>query len=189
MLLASSAQVYGGMATGLLDEKQPLHPGNHYALSKAFMEQGAALWADRLRLLVARPFNYTGVGQEERYLVPKIVEHFRRRDPVIELGNLHVRRDFGDVRAVAEAYVALAEARDLPARAYNVASGALSSISDIIVHLTERTGHQIEVRINPVFVRANDVAELGGDAELLRSALPGWTPRRLADTLDWMLAT
>lgn len=188
VLLASSAQVYGGAASGLLDEEQPLNPGNHYALSKAFMEQGAALWADRLHLLVARPFNYTGEGQEERYLVPKIVAHFRRRDPVIELGNLHVLRDFGDVRAVADAYVGLVEARNLPARVYNVASGVLSSIGGIVEHLSKRTGYRIEVRVNPAFVRANDVAELGGDASRLRSALPGWGPRPLADTLDWMLA-
>lgn len=188
VLLASSAQVYGAAASGLLNEEQPLHPGNHYALSKAFMEQGAALWADRLRLLVARPFNYTGVGQEERYLVAKIVAHFRRRDRVIELGNLHVLRDFGDVRAVADAYVGLVEACDLLKATYNVASGVLSSIGDIVEHLTQRTGHRIEVRINPAFVRANDVAELGGDAAQLRLALPGWMPRPLTDTLNWMLA-
>jgi GDP-6-deoxy-D-talose 4-dehydrogenase len=188
VLLASSAQVYGAAASGLLNEEQPLHPSNHYALSKAFMEQGAMLWADRLRLLVARPFNYTGVGQEERYLVSKIVAHFRRRDPVIELGNLHVLRDFGDVRAVADAYVGLVEASDLPVATYNVASGVLSSIGDIVEHLTQHTGHRIKVRVNPAFVRANDVAELGGDATLLHAALPHWAPRPLTDTLNWMLA-
>lgn len=188
VLLASSAQVYGSTASGLLTEEQPLHPGNHYALSKAFMEQGASLWGDRLHLVVTRPFNYTGRGQEERYLVPKIVAHFRRRDPVIELGNLHVLRDFGDVRAVADAYAGLIEAIDLPAGTYNVASGALTSIAEIVGHLSDVTGHLIDVRVNPAFVRANDVAELGGDAGRLRAALPGWAPRPLSDTLDWMLA-
>lgn len=190
VLLASSAQVYGNAAAGLLTEEQPLRPANHYALSKAFMEQGAAaLWGDRLHLLIARPFNYTGVGQEERYLVPKIVAHFRQRAPSIELGNLHVLRDFGDVRAVADAYVDLVETRDdLSDGVFNVASGVLTSVGQIIEHLAERTGHKIEVRVNPVFVRANDVPELGGDSTRLRAALSGWSPRRLTDTLDWMLS-
>lgn len=187
VLLASSAQVYGGAASGLLTEDQPLRPSNHYALSKMFMERGATMWAGQLRLLIARPFNYTGVGQDENYLVPKIVAHFRRREPVVELGNLHVRRDFGDVRSVAEAYVKLVEAPEGLATCYNVASGALSSIGDILEQLTRLTGHQIDVRVNPAFVRANDVAELGGDATLLRSALAGWAPLPLTDTLQWML--
>jgi GDP-6-deoxy-D-talose 4-dehydrogenase len=92
------------------------------------------------------------------------------------------------VRAVADAYVGLVEAPDLPDRVFNVASGVLSSIGGIVDALTARTGHRIEVRVNPAFVRANDVAELGGDARRLRAALPGWSPRPLADTLEWMLA-
>lgn len=188
VILVSSAQVYGDAAAGLLTETQPLRPVNHYAFSKAFLEQGAALWADRLNLLVTRPFNYTGVGQEERYLIPKIVAHFRRHEPVIELGNLHVRRDFGDVRSVAEAYIGLLEAQNLPTGVFNVASGVLSSIGDIVEHLTQRTGHEITIRVNPAFVRARDVAELGGNAARLRSALPGWTPRPMRETLDWMLS-
>ena len=187
VLLASSAQVYGGSTAGLIDESHPFAPPNHYALSKAAMEQGAAFWGDRLRLVVARPFNYTGVGQEERYLVPKIVSHFRRREPAIELGNLHVRRDFGDVRTVADAYVALVE-RDAGPGPFNVATGRVSDIASILDHLASRTGHRIAVRVNPAFVRANDVPEFGGDHRRLRAALPDWRPRALEDTLDWMLA-
>lgn len=186
-ILASSAQVYGPGAEGLVAEDAPTHPANHYAISKLAMEQGAALWRNRIETVVTRPFNYTGIGQETQYLIPKIVEHFRSRAPVIELGNLWVKRDFGDVRAVAEAYAGLALAEVPPAVA-NIATGTVRSIDDILGILTDLSGHKLEVRVNPAFVRAGDVPVLGGDPGRLRLALPEWRPRDLSSTLAWMYA-
>lgn len=186
VILASTAQVYGAQAAGLLDEDRSVLPANHYALSKAAMEAGSRFWADRLVVTVVRPFNYTGVGQEARYLVPKIVDHFRGRADAIELGNLDVRRDFGDVRSVADAYAGLLEA-DAPPAVVNVGTGALESVRGIVDRLTALTGHRMDVRVNPAFVRADDVPELGGNVGRLRAALPGWRARSLDDTLEWML--
>lgn len=187
-LLASSAAIYGQSASGMVDESALPNPSNHYAVSKYAMELGAAFWRSDLDIRVARPFNYTGAGQETQYLVPKIVDHYARRASVIELGNIHVRRDFGDVRSVARAYCDLIVA-DQPNLLVNLATGRLSSISDIMAKLTELTGHSMEVRVNPAFVRANDVDILGGSTEHLRSLAPAWQPEALEDTLAWMLAS
>lgn len=184
-LLASSAQVYGAGAEGLIAEDAPTNPANHYALSKLAMERGAVFWSDRLEIVVTRPFNYTGVGQSTEYLLPKIVDHFRRRAPVIELGNTWVKRDFGDVRAVAQAYAGVILADEPPA-IVNIATGRVSAIDDVLAVLEEVSGHRLEVRVNPAFVRANDVPVLGGNVSRLMAALPGWVPRDLADTLTWM---
>ena len=186
VLLASSAQVYAPNMSGLIAEDAATLPINHYGLSKLAMEMGAHFWADRLRIIVTRPFNYTGPEQETRYLIPKIVDHFARRAPRIELGNIDVQRDFGDVRSVCAAYAALL--RGDHAGVFNISTGRLSSIRDVIAILTELTGHTIEIAVNPQFVRANDIAVLGGDNGRLRAALPDWSPRPLADTLQWMLA-
>lgn len=184
-ILASSAQVYGPGAEGLISEEAPTNPANHYAVSKRAMEQGAALWRDRLDIVVTRPFNYTGIGQGPEYLIPKIVDHFRRKERVVELGNTWVKRDFGDVRSVAKAYVGLALADTAPP-VVNISTGAVYSIGEILQILTDISDHQIEVRVNQAFVRANDVAVLGGDANRLRATVPGWQPRDVRETLEWM---
>lgn len=187
ILLASSANIYGNRAAGYLNEDTPPDPVNHYGVSKWAMEIGASLWMDRLDITIVRPFNYTGVGQEDRYLIPKIVDHFRRREPSIELGNLDVRRDFGDVRSVVGAYLGLVLSRPRE-RIFNICTGEVHSISDILAMARELTGHAVEVRVNPQFVRANEVAVLAGDPARLKAALPDWQAHDLRETLAWMLA-
>ncbi len=187
VLIASSANIYGNTTGGYLDESTPPNPANHYAVSKWAMELGARMWADRLHITIARPFNYTGVGQEEQYLIPKIVAHFRRREPVITLGNIDVSRDFGDVRSVVTAYCGLSLAPPA-AQVVNVCTGRVWNIRQIIAIASRITGHDIEIATNPAFMRANEVEILAGDASLLHSLLPDWQPKSLEDTLEWMLA-
>lgn len=187
VLIASSANVYGNVSEGMLDEHTPPAPANDYAVSKLAMEYMAKLWCDRLPIVITRPFNYTGVGQAENFLLPKIVSHFQRKAPAIELGNLDVWRDFSDVRAVVRAYRGLIEARAV-GQTVNVSSGITHSLREVIAKCSAITGHTLDVQVNPAFVRANEVKTLCGDNARLRSLVPGWETPDLDETLGWMLA-
>lgn len=185
VLLASSANVYGNQG-GELDESTPPQPANDYAASKLAMEHMARLWADKLPIVIARPFNYTGVGQAANFLLPKIVDHFRRKAEVIELGNLDVWRDFSDVRAVVEAYRRLLDAR--PAgETVNVCSGRTHSLREALEMAERISGHTLRVEVNPAFVRANEVKTLSGNPAKLCGLIGDWQSPPLEDTLRWML--
>jgi nucleoside-diphosphate-sugar epimerase len=186
VLIASSANVYGNASEGLLDETTPVSPANDYAVSKVAMEYMVNLWHSRLPIVITRPFNYTGVGQDENFLLPKIVSHFVRKADRIELGNLDVWRDFSDVRAVVSAYRGLLEARPI-GQTINVSSGVTHSLREVLDMCREITGHELITEVNPAFVRANEVKTLCGDNSRLRGLVPGWQTPALKDTLRWML--
>ncbi|MBC7456209.1 MAG: GDP-mannose 4,6-dehydratase [Massilia sp.] len=185
VLLASSANIYGNADVALIDEKVAPAPANDYAVSKLAMEYMARLWMDRLPIIIARPFNYSGRGQGENFLLPKIVAHFRRGEPAIELGNLAIARDFSDVRMVAASYRRLLAAS--PAgQTFNICSRRSNTLAEVIDSLSNIAGYRIEVRVNPAFVRANDVLSLTGDNAKLAGAIGAIEPIALADTLRWM---
>jgi nucleoside-diphosphate-sugar epimerase len=146
----------------------------------------ANLWVEQLPLFIVRPFNYTGVGQDERFLIPKIVSYFREKKAVIELGNLEVWRDFGDVRSVANAYRQLLEKCPI-GETINICTGQTHTLREIIALCENITGHSIEIQVNPAFVRANEVRVLAGDNTRLTAAIGDRQAYNLEETLRWML--
>lgn len=185
VLLASSANIYGNSNVELLTEDVPPAPANDYAVSKLAMEHMSSLWKDRLPIIIARPFNYTGIGQSDKFLLPKIVDHFRRRAPLIELGNIDVARDFQDVRFVANAYCRLLDANAI-GQTVNLCSGHAYTLTEVIRMVEGLAGYRIEVKVNPAFVRANEVAKLTGSNRKLSELIGPLDIIPLQKTLQWM---
>lgn len=186
ILLASSANIYGNASEGMLDENTPPAPVNDYAVSKYAMELMARLWMDRLPIIITRPFNYTGIGQPEHFLIPKIVSHFQQKKNKIELGNLDIWRDFSDVRDVVRIYRQLLEANAY-GHILNICSGKMYSLRDIIKLCEQLTGQPIAIRVNPAFARANEVKKLYGNSGNLNKLINKKSFLPLEKTLEWML--
>ena len=186
VLLVSSANVYGNRSEGVLSEDTLPNPANDYAVSKWAMEQMAHLWLDKLPLTIVRPFNYTGVGQDKLFVIPKIVSHFKQKKPVIELGNLDVWREYGDVRSVANIYAKLLEQAPT-GDTFNICTGQAYSLREVVNLCKKITGQRIDIEINPRFVRANEVRMLRGSNNHLRETVGSWKNHNLRESLIWML--
>ena len=114
LIFAGSAEAYGATARqGVpLKETDPLQPLNEYAATKAAADLAlGALAANGLRVIRFRPFNHTGPGQTDEFVVPAFASQIARiekgaQPPVMMVGNLDAQRDFLDVRDVVDAYVA-----------------------------------------------------------------------------------
>lgn len=186
VLLASSANVYGNTDQSPIQETLAPQPANHYAVSKLAMEFLAQTYAQRLPLFLVRPFNYTGPLHDESFLIPKLIRHFVEKRSSVSLGNLHVEREFNDVRMVCASYLGLLE-KAHTGDVYNICTGQSYSLTQVLATLSEISGHAISVEVNPAFVRANEVHRLCGSPDKLRQALGVLPDFSLRDTLAWML--
>ena len=108
------------------------------------------------------------------FLIPKIVSHFRDSKELIELGNLDVSRDFTDVRDIAQAYFSLYES-PASSEVVNLCSGKAYELKSVIEMMNEIADYEIEVRVNPAFVRDNEIKVLSGDNSHLMG-LTGFKP-------------
>jgi nucleoside-diphosphate-sugar epimerase len=187
VLLASSANIYGNRREGVLDETLQPEPANDYGITKLTCEMLGRLYADRLPVITVRPFNYTGRGQGEQFIIPKIIAHAKDRRPVIELGNIEVARDFSDVRAVVDSYARLLDEPAAIGGLYNVCSGEARTLSEVIALVEQLSGHHMDVQVNPAFVRADEVKVLCGSRARLESVIGTVVMPSLEDTLRWML--
>jgi len=188
LLVASSGNVYGAAAgSEPIGEDAVPQPLNHYGVSKLAAEQVVNLATDAVPAVVARPFNYTGVGQAGNFIVPKLVSAFRHRERQISLGNIDTIRDFSDVRWIARTYLALLEA-DFRGTV-NVCSGYGVRVRDILETLQRLAGHEIQTDIDASLLRSNEIHTLIGSPRKLESVLAVPPRPALTETLEWMYST
>jgi GDP-4-dehydro-6-deoxy-D-mannose reductase len=193
VVLISSGEIYGPPDRLPVDEQAPLRPQNPYAVSKAASDLLGGQYADAFDLGVVRlrPFNHTGPGQSDDYVVGTLTrqvaeaEAAGQPEAVVHTGNPDSSRDFSDVRDVVRAYVAAA---GLEPGVYNVASGRAVSVRELIELVRAAARIPVRHEIDPARVRAHDVPEVRGDASRLREAT-GWAPsipleQTVADALD-----
>lgn len=165
ILIASTASVYGNIE-GELDESVCPKPVNHYGNSKLAMENMTKAYFDKMNIIIVRPFNYTGVGQEDHFLIPKIVSHYKSKRKVIELGNINVYREFNGIEFVIETYYNLLVS-DIKSETFNVCTGRVYNIKSILSILNVLAGYEIKIKINPKFIRENEIQILKGSPEKL----------------------
>jgi len=190
IILASSANIYGIQAQEEMDESCTPNPINHYGCSKWAMEQIAATYLEQLNIIITRPFNYTGVGQDIKFLVPKIVDHFKQKKTILKLGNIDVWRDFSDVRWVSEVYTQLLGVLNPVVKPVNICSSTIISIREIILTLQKLANYTFEVESNPELTRNLDIKRQKGNNEKLFKLLPDLAPPiAIEETLQWMLET
>ena len=82
------------------------------------------------------------------------------------MGNIDVYREFNDVNFVVECYAKLLFS-NLKSNVVNVCSGNALNIKAIIEIMENLAGYQIEVFIDPNFVRTNEIKTLTGDKNML----------------------
>jgi GDP-4-dehydro-6-deoxy-D-mannose reductase len=197
VVLVGSGQVYGEPRELPVTEDAPLAPGNPYAVSKAACDVlgGHYAAAFGMRVVRLRPFNHTGPGQEDEYVLSSLArqvaeaEAAGQREAVLRTGDPESARDFTDVRDVVRAYALAAELTD---GAFNVCSGRSTSVAELVEAVSSHARIPVRHEVDPARLRANDARTMRGSHDRLTEAT-GWTPQipldvTVRDTLDWWRA-
>jgi GDP-4-dehydro-6-deoxy-D-mannose reductase len=142
-------------------------------------------------IISARPFNHTGPGQSPNFVLSSIAKQCAEieaglREPKLVLGNIEVKRDFSDVRDVVRAYWLLLQA-GRSGEIYNVCSGRLVSLRDVINMFRDLVTVELKVETEAKKARSNDAEIMWGDQSKIHQAT-GWSPEiPLAKTLEDLL--
>jgi UDP-glucose 4-epimerase len=187
---ASTGDVYPPAEVPHREDDAPA-PFNVYGLSKLMGEQLIALEARHrpdARFVVGRLFNLYGPRETNPHILPEILEQVRNRPgALLRLGNIWPKRDLVPVADAARAVVEMVERAPTGITTCNVATGAATSMQQVVELLGELLGRPLPIDCDPTRVRPVERAHLQADVSRLRRLL-GWVPhadvrRGLADLL------
>lgn len=183
LLIVTSGDCYGQQPLKRLPvtESGCLHPQNPYAISKAAADMLSYYYHRKLGLNVvrARPFNHTGPGQSPHFVCSDFARQVAAidlglRPPVLQVGNLSVKRDFTDVRDVVRAYEQLIT-HGKPGEAYNIGSGRAVSLREITQILLSFSHRVIRVSVQTHRLRGGEpLLHYGSNGKIRK--LTGWKP-------------
>jgi UDP-glucose 4-epimerase len=183
VMFASTAAVYAPVDHACREDETPLGPLEVYGESKLVGEDIVRAFHEETGIpcSVLRLFNAIGRHETNPHVLPHIFESLQASD-LIRLGNTAPERDYIDTRDLADAILAVMQARD-GLRVLNVGTATAHSVSDIVERLRHILERSITVQQDPERVRPADRMRLLADIGRIRS-VTGWTPRfSLDDTL------
>ena len=165
-----------------LDENTQLNANNPYGISKVTQEQLAKLYREHygLKIYCVRPFNHTGIGQRDSFVLPSFCKQVAEIDKSgksgkIQVGNLKVKRDFSHVKDVVRAYRMIVES-DNCNQIYNVGSGNAYSLEDMLTYIIGLSNQKIEIEIDQNRIRPPDLPLICCDCSLIEKELR-WEPQ------------
>lgn len=175
-----------------IDEEVPLRANNPYGISKATQEAFTKLYRDRygMKIYYVRPFNHTGVGQRDSFVLPSFVKQAAEisksgKPGVIHVGNLAAKRDFSDVRDIVRAYRMIVEQDNCEA-VYNVGSGVAYGLNELLDYIVSLSSTEITVQVDAERFRPVDTPLVVCDHAKITREL-GWEPEySIKDTLKEM---
>lgn len=165
-----------------MNEDRPLNASNPYGISKVTQEQFAKLYREQygLKIYCVRPFNHTGIGQRDSFVLPsfckQVAEIEKSGEPgIMKVGNLKVKRDFSHVKDIVRAYRLIVES-DNCELIYNVGSGNAYSLEDMLRYIVSLSSQEIKIEVDQSRFRPTDQPVICCDYNLIKTEL-GWEPQ------------
>lgn len=173
VLVVSSGEVYGMprvSSQGFLEVSE-LRPTSIYGASKVSAEMFVhkAVARDGIQAVVVRPFAHVGPFQEDTFSLSSFAKQIAliklgRREPILEVGNLDVKRDFSDVSDIVRGYRESA-INGRVGEVYNLCSGNSYLLKELVDSLIKISGVEVEIKVSEDRLRPIDIPEYFGNPQ------------------------
>lgn len=175
-LYASSAAVYPPDTDALSEETTP-DPIDIYGRTKLIGEDLVREFSvtEDVPAVSARLFNVYGPNETNLHLIPAILDQIESGNSVIELGNLHPKRDFVSVFDVSRAFTSILNSLDNGYRVYNVGTGTAHSVREVVECVDSIIDGSLEIEQDEERVREVDRPNLLADVQRIHNET-GWSP-------------
>ena len=191
ILFIGSSEEYS-QKDGAINENDPLCGNHPYGISKMTQEQFGECYRARygLKIHYVRPFNHTGIGQRDSFVLPSFCKQAADLEASgipgeIRVGNLTAKRDFSDVRDIVRAYRMILESPD-DRVIYNVGSGKAYGLDEMLDYIVSLCTTDVKVVVDQERFRPIDTPIVLCDNSLIKEKL-GWEPEySIFDTLKGM---
>lgn len=196
ILIVGSADEYGEVDEKKLPitELTEFTPSSPYAVSKIVQDMlGLQFYLHhKLQIVRVRPFNHIGPRQSQSFVVPAFAAQIaaleKSKGDKLKVGNLNSWRDFTDVRDMVRAYF-LALQKGVTGDVYNLGSGKLYKIEDILKELLSLSSVKINIIQDKSLLRSGDINKISCDFTKFKKQT-GWEPeipisKTLSDTIEF----
>jgi nucleoside-diphosphate-sugar epimerase len=185
-LIYFSSYVYGHPRYQPIDENHPIQAFNPYAQTKVICEEMCQGYHRdfSVPIVVFRPFNIYGKGQNEDFLIPTLIKQAKKG--AIEIRDDRPKRDYIHVSDVVSAIEkAVCYKSESGYDVFNLGSGVSYSVKDVVEMVRSLFTTEIDYQCLNEF-RPNEVMDTV--ATISEICKIGWKPRiSLQDGLKMML--
>jgi len=171
-----SSYIYGHPQYQPIDENHPIQAFNPYAQTKVICESLCEGYNRdfKVPVIIFRPFNIYGKGQNPDFLIPTIIQHAKNGHIVIK--DDRPKRDYIHVNDIVDAvYTAIESKNSKTLQTYNLGTGVSYSVKEIIDLVRSLFNSEIEYHCKNE-IRQNEVMDTIADIRKIKSEL-NWEPK------------
>ena len=170
-----STYLYSATAKQPTKEEEEINPANPYALSKLFGEKLCTFYVNHfdVEVVILRPFNVFGFGQDPRFLIPSIIFQAKVGDEIRVL-DTRPSRDYIFVDDLVSAVVKSIDV-NIKFGIFNIETGVATSVEELIGALGKVTGKTLKI-ISSEHGRFGEISSTQADISEAKNIL-GWQPQ------------
>ncbi|MCB9262690.1 MAG: GDP-mannose 4,6-dehydratase [Flavobacteriales bacterium] len=175
---ATSSEMYGDVRNLPINENTLLNPQSPYAISKAACHYLIKNYREAYQIHASSGilFNHESVLRRENFFIMKLIKSaldiLNRKQEMLKLGNIEIKRDFGYAPDYIEAIVKMLE-QDEPGD-YMICSGKSITLRSIVEHIFRFLNISMDkIVIDPELYRPSEIENIYGDNNKAKERL-GW---------------